>query len=232
MSELLAYSLFQDIFFPDINNDDDQGKAEDFLLQQLIRFSLDVGSGIGSFPIVVFDFETTGLDSRADEIIEVGAIKLVDFKPVAQMSSLIKPAQVLPDLVTKISGITADMLEGQPSMAEVMPKFLEFISGSMLVAHNADFDMAFLSAACAKMGYLLSWPCVCTLKMARSFLPQLESKNLDTLAKYYDLEFESRHRSIGDVKVTSAVLQNLLTNEGKELLRTWGDLQPFAVVKE
>ena len=106
--------------------------------------------------------------------------------------------------------------------------FFRFIDGAILVAHNADFDWAFLRNGAARLGYQLSWPCFCTLKLARALLPQLESKNLDSLAKHFSLDFEARHRAIGDCKVTHGVLMGLLTGATPPLI-TWQDLQPYAV---
>ena len=91
--------------------------------------------------------------------------------------------------------------------------------------------MAFLRNNCERQGIQLEWPSFCTLKLARHLVPELESKSLDALAEYYNLTFESRHRSIGDCKVTSSVLQAFMTNEGSNIKR-WGDYNPFIVAKK
>jgi DNA polymerase III epsilon subunit-like protein len=120
------------------------------------------------------------------------------------------------------------MLTGQPELQEVLPEFLKFIDGSLMAAHNAEFDFMMLKAAALRMGYEVDLPCFCTLKMARTLLPTLENRKLDTLAQHYNLTFGSRHRSMGDVRVTSEVLRNLVTVEA-DGIECWKDLEPFNV---
>ena len=131
-------------------------------------------------------------------------------------------------IVLKLTGISNEMLENQPSIDSALPKFLKFIEGSILVAHNATFDMAFLKAEVYRLGFDLEWSAFCSLKLARELLPELESKSLDSLAKHYQLEFEARHRSIGDVKVTIEFLEKILAEKGQHL-STWKDLKAFQV---
>ena len=109
-----------------------------------------------------------------------------------------------------------------------LPKHWDFITGSVLIAHNAEFDFAFLKASCSECGYELeSWPCYCTLKMARTLHPELESKSLDSLANMYELTFDARHRSVGDALVTKDVLIKFL-KEGN--YNTLDNLANFKVV--
>jgi DNA polymerase-3 subunit alpha (Gram-positive type) len=225
---LLQNSMFYDIIFP---SDDDEGMGADgqLFLQKVLRFHPRPQRRLRETSLVVFDFETTGLDSMRDRIIEIGAIKYENGKKVAELGTLIKPDIPLPETASKITGITEDMLVGQPSIEEVLPGFLQFIEDSILVAHNAEFDMSFLKGACQRMGYQIEWPCFCTLKLSRQLLPDLESKNLDTLAKHFDLTFMARHRSIGDCEVTGAVLHRLFESEGKHLLE-WKDMQSVQVI--
>ncbi len=227
MSSALVHSMFQDVLFP-IKSSDDNAQSSDLHLRKALRFQVNPGDTISDMPLVIFDFETTGLDSELDRIIEIGAIKVKDGKLGDQYSTLVSTDIPIPEVVQTLTGITPDMLIGQPGIDKVLPEFLTFIKGSVLVAHNAEFDMGMLKAACSRDGIDLDWPAFCTLKMARELLPELEQKNLDTLAKHYGLTFESRHRSIGDVKVTAAVLKEFLSSEGAEL-KTWKHLQAFYV---
>jgi len=217
--------MFQDILYPPIDSSS-QGEAESLCLRQILRYTPPPSLKLADAPLAVFDFETTGLDANGDRIIEIGALKFSAFGAAEQFSTLVKPDVELSKASSAISGITKDMLEGQPTIDQVLPGFLKFIEGCILVAHNAEFDMSFLRAACSRLGYDLEWPCFCTLKMARVLLPSLESKNLDTLAKHYGLTFEARHRSIGDAKVTTAVLKALCAGEGKHLTE-WRHMQDF-----
>ena len=223
----LNYTMFHDVLFPD-DSEGPQSAGHSLTLERIIRYAPLHNISIVDTPLVVFDFETTGLDSESDHIIEIGGLKTIDGKIVEEFSHLISSPTPISEVITNITGITPEMLVGMPTIEEVLPEFLSFIEGAILVAHNAEFDMAFLRKACQMQGLQLDWPAFCTLKLARKLLPDLESKNLDSLAEHYQLTFEARHRSIGDCKVTSSVLQALLKNEGSQL-RNWQSMQAFAV---
>ena len=226
----LKHSLFYDVLFPKDSDNDSVGD-QNLFLKKVLRYQPQLDLLMSSAPIVIFDFETTGLDSYRDQIIEIGGLKIENGKSVAEFSTLIDPKIPLPETAAAITGITQEMLDGQPTIEEKLPEFIEFFKGCILVAHNAEFDMAFLRNNCERQGIQLEWPSFCTLKLARHLLPDLESKSLDALAEYYNLTFESRHRSIGDCKVTSSVLQAFISNEGQNLKR-WGDYNPFIVAKK
>jgi DNA polymerase III epsilon subunit family exonuclease len=229
MSVQLGYSMFYDVLFPeDLDSPREVREAQELRLRRLKRFVPEPSLVIRDAPIVVFDLETTGLDPTADRIIEVGAIKLDKMRPVAEFSSLVSTSIELTDDIIRLTGITPAMLEGQPTIDEVLPRFLEFIDGCILVAHNAEFDLSMIKAASSRAGIDLDWPCFCTLKMARELLPDLENKKLDTLASYYGLSFEARHRAIGDIKVTVGVLGGLLAEEASAFQK-WSQLKPFMV---
>ncbi len=223
----LAYTIFQDVFFPPVNAN--LGLAPSTLsLETVRRYQVAGAQNLAEIPLVIFDFETTGLDSEIDHIIEVGAIKTRGGIIEAEFSTLIQPPIPITEAITKITGITPEMLEGQPTMEDILGDFLGFFDKAILVAHNAVFDAAFLNSACRRRNIMIDWPIFCTLKLARHFLPDLESRSLDTLAEHYGFRFEARHRSIGDCKVTSSVLQSLLASEASGLT-TWADMQPFIV---
>lgn len=234
----LTHSMFQAVVFPDSGDgllsgqDGAAGHAlgdDALMLRRLLRFVPAPDTRIEEIPVVVFDFETTGLDSQQDRIIEIGAEKLVNFEVVDKFSTLVHTKVELTPEIQKLTGITPDMLTGQPPIEEVLPRFFDFIDGCLLVAHNAEFDLMMMKAAATRLGYDMDLPCFCTLKMARTILPQLENRKLDTLAQHYGLTFGSRHRSAGDVRVTSEVLRNLVTVDG-DGLECWKDLQPYQVV--
>lgn len=226
MSSLLPYTMFQDVLFP--SDESSSAQADGGLrLQKLLYFKPAAKTALRSVPLVIFDFETTGLDASSDRIVEVGALKILAGQQIGEFHSMVLPEIPLSTQAARITGITQDMLVGAPRLSEVMPTFLKFIEGAILVAHNADFDWAFLHNGALRLGYQLAWPCFCTLKIARVLLPQLESRNLDSLAKHYGLEFEARHRSVGDCRVTWGVLARLLADSGDKL-RTWQDILPYA----
>lgn len=230
MSYALQHTMFADVLHPP--EDATTSGPRRLSLIQVRRRTLPRSFSVRQHPLVIFDFETTGLDNEADRIVEIGGLRIDSLERggtiVSEFSSLIKPDIPLTDEATRISGITTEMLADQPPIEEQLPRFVDFFADAILVAHNAEFDMGFLRQACARMHIQLQWPCFCTLKMARSLLPELESKNLDTLAEHYGLTFEARHRSIGDCKVTAGVLGELMRTEAQEL-NTWADMQAFAV---
>ena len=205
----LQYSIFHEVLFP--NTDGDTNESDKSLqLAKILRYKPALDAQIKEIPIIVFDFETTGLDTRNDFLIEIGALKTVNGHIIDEFSTLIKPPIQLNSAIVSITGISQEMLENQPTISDKLPEFLNFIDGGILAAHNADFDYPFLKTICEREGIQIDWPAFCTLKMARMILPNLESKSLDALAEHFNLTFESRHRSIGDCKVTSAVLQSML----------------------
>lgn len=223
----LDLSVFKSVFYPFESQTENQD-IQNLQLRRSIRFRIDAMSSFRKYPLVIFDFETTGLDPNRDQIIEFGAIKYIDFEAAGEFSTLVSTSIPLSETIQRLTGISPDMLVGKPSVQEALPRFLNFIEGSLLVAHNASFDMSFLRAECLRQGIDIEWPVFCTLKMAREYLVQLERKSLDSLAEYYGLDFEARHRSIGDAKVTGSVLRELLENEAAHL-QTWADLSPFHI---
>jgi DNA polymerase III epsilon subunit family exonuclease len=220
--------MFHEVLFPPIDQDADGKLAQAFQLRRLKRYIPEPQMRFRETNLIVFDLETTGLDFEADRIIEIGAVRLNGLRAEAQFSSLVSTDIELTDDIVKLTGINAEMLHNQPRIDEVLPRFLEFIDGAVLVAHNAEFDLGMIKAAASRLGIDIEWPCFCTLKMARELLPDLENKKLGTLAEHYGLTFEARHRSIGDAKVTVGVLAGLLGKEGLPL-QTWSQLQPFTV---
>jgi DNA polymerase III epsilon subunit family exonuclease len=218
--------MFYDVFFPPQKEDrEDKGVLT---LDRVMKYTLQATAPLAEASLVIFDFETTGLDTDNDKIIEIGAIKVDPDGTTAEFSYLINPEQMIPANIVQICGITNDMVKDAPIIEDVLPKFLEFISGSILVAHNAEFDFAFLRRVAKENGYDLIWPCFCTLKMARVLLPDLDTRNLDKLAEHFNLRFESRHRSIGDCKVTHGVLRQFIADPGHSF-QVWNDLAPFYV---
>jgi DNA polymerase III epsilon subunit family exonuclease len=174
--------------------------------------------------MVVFDFETTGLDTKTARIIEIGAIKYKGGKELERFSTIVNPGQKLPPETFGITGINDDMLIDAPKIQDVFHNFHEFMRGCVGVAHNAEFDCSVMTHESARLGISCNYHVICSLKMARA-LVQSERKNLDALAQHYNLTFESRHRSIGDILVTAEVLWNMLREHPE--LKTLGDLSAY-----
>ena len=181
---------------------------------------------IENLPLVIFDFETTGLNVKNDRIIEIGAVKFQNRKEVARYSTFVNPGRPLSSEITQITGITNDMLKDAPPMEHVLGEFHDLFRGCLGIAHNAEFDSQLLKWESMRLGIHCDYFIVCTLKMARQ-LVQLENRKLDTLAAHYGLTFESRHRSIGDILVTGGVFWKML-DENPRLQK----LEDFASFRE
>lgn len=149
---------------------------------------------------VVFDLETTGLDPKKHEIIEIGAIRVNrDSVNHDTFQSLVKTSRKVPKKITELTGINQAMLdaEGEP-IESALREFLSFVGDLQLVSFNADFDMAFLRNAAAKHSISVTNPVSCALKMARRAWPGRKSYRLTELAKDGNLSSEGTHRALGD----------------------------------
>jgi DNA polymerase III epsilon subunit family exonuclease len=158
---------------------------------------------------VVFDLETTGLKPDTHEIIEIGAIRVNrDSDNHETFQALLKPTKKIPAKITEITGITQDMVERDGDPLEILlPQFLDFVGDLPLVSYNAEFDMAFLTAAIKKtqVDKRIKNRASCALKMARRAWPGLKSYRLPDLAKMGNLSDEDTHRALGDCKRTLIV---------------------------
>jgi DNA polymerase-3 subunit epsilon len=162
--------------------------------------------------LVVLDFETTGLQPARDRTIEVAATLMVDHRPVDTFCRLMHPGFSLPSFITSLTGITDQMLRGQPQPEEVMPSLQKFVRGLPIVAHNASFDRAFLHAELARAGLRAESEFLCTMRLARRLAPGLPSYRLDALVDALQVRAPSArqfHRSLADVNHTVAIWQNL-----------------------
>jgi len=161
----------------------------------------------------VFDLETTGLNPAAgDEIIQVGAVRVVNGRILAQESfdQLVDPGRSIPTLGIQIHGITPDQVRGQPSIDEVLPAFHAYAHDSVLVAHNAAFDMRCISLKQDALGIEFDHPVLDTLLLASLAQPNQTSHSLDALAERFGLVIHSRHTGLGDATVTAQLLLRLI----------------------
>jgi len=162
--------------------------------------------------LVVLDFETTGLLPGRDRTIEVAATLLVDHRPVDTFCRLMHPGFALPAFITSLTGITDQMLRGQPRPEEVMPALHRFVRGPPIVAHNASFDRAFLQAEWTRAGLQPESEFLCTMRLARRLAPGLPSYRLDALVDALQVRpppARQFHRSLADVNHTVAIWQEL-----------------------
>ena len=151
-----------------------------------------------STPIVVLDFETTGLDTRNDRIIEIGAVKLVAGHVTEDLSVLVNPEQALKPKITEITGITDQMLRDQPVITEALPRLLDFIGDCPIAAHNADFDYNILQSELRRQGIQREWTVIDTLTFARKLYPDMKSHRLGVLCKRLGVSLKNAHRAVHD----------------------------------
>lgn len=177
---------------------------------------------------IVVDIETTGLKPGPAGITEIAALRIEDGQFTAEFHSLINPGQRIPPFITRLTGITEDMVRDQPSIDAVFPQFHDFLGSSPLVAHNAPFDLSFLNFEAQRLlsSSVLN-PSLCTLRLAKRLLPQLRSRALDAVASHLGLASLDRHRALGDVRVTAEVLLVLVEKAEALGIRTLGELLDF-----
>lgn len=160
---------------------------------------MDSSVSVSEITFVAFDFETTGLHPATDRIIELGAVKFRDRSVLGSFDMLVNPGIPVTEDAVKISGITADMLAAKPAVERALPDFLEFIAETVLVAHNAPFDMSFLRAALelAGMGDVTN-TVVDTQVLAQKAYPRLKSYSLQNLVAELGLAQGNAHRALDD----------------------------------
>lgn len=156
---------------------------------------------------VVFDLETTGLEKETDKIIEIGALKYRNNELVDEFSVLINPEIKLPSVITKITGLTDEDLKDKDTIDNVLPKFINFIEDLTLIAHNSEFDLGFIEENIKRLGLnMITNKNNDTVEIARKYIPKAYNYKLETLKKYFHLEYGS-HRSVDDCKTTNYVYQ-------------------------
>ena len=147
---------------------------------------------------IAFDLETTGLSSSKDVITEIGAVLLRDGKPVETFQTFVDPHRRLDPKNIELTGITDAMLVGAPDVSEAVPRFLEFCGGRPLVAHNADFDVGFITAACERLGIDFAPTYIDTLILSQNLMPQLNKHKLNLVADALSLPEFNHHRASDD----------------------------------
>jgi len=166
---------------------------------------------------VVFDLETTGLDPLTNKIIEIGALKYKKGKLVAEYSVLINPEVLLPEVITKITGLNNEDLKDKPTINTVLPEFLAFIEDLTLIAHNSSFDLSFIEENLKKLNMpIIQNKNIDTIDLAKKYIPKAYNYKLETLKHYFKLDYGS-HRSVDDCKTTNYIYEyckkkSLVTN--------------------
>ena len=185
---------------------------------QGVQGTLDeLGTSLADVTFVVVDLETTGGSATDSQITEVGAVKVRGGEVMGEFQTLVNPAEPIPAFISVLTGITDQMVTDSPRIDSVLPAFLEFARHSVLVAHNAPFDISFLKAAAARTGH--RWPSfrvVDTAHLARQMIGRDEAANrkLGTLARLFGATTTPDHRALHDARATVDVLHGLLSRLG------------------
>jgi DNA polymerase-3 subunit alpha (Gram-positive type) len=162
---------------------------------------------------VVVDVEATGAKTPPNRLIELGAYRIREGRIVDKFSSLVNPEIPIPRFVVALTGITNDMVRNAPVFADVVPRWLDFVSESVLIAHNAPFDTSFLNHEISRVypGHRMVNPHLCTVKLSRRALPELANHRLDTIASHFSIPIISRHRAGSDALATAEIFLLLLS---------------------
>ncbi len=174
--------------------------------------------------VVALDFETTGFSRIGDRIIEIGAVKVANGLRGETFSTYVDPQKPLPYEITDLTGITPDMLKGAPTIEEILPEFLEFIGDSMIVAHNAGFDVGFLEQACRRCGIERRFDYLDTVELSRFLLPDLRRFRLNVVAKALSVKLEHHHRATDDAIACGDIYAALCARLSAQGIETLYDL--------
>ncbi len=159
---------------------------------------------------VVFDLETTGLSKDKDKITEIGAVKIENGKITDHFSTFVNPERPIPQKIVELTSITDEMVADAPKIEEILPKFMEFCKGSVLVAHNAEFDTGFIKKAAGDCGLSYDFAHLDTLMLARGLYPELGNHRLSTLNKHLKVTLLHHHRAVDDAKATAEIFIKMM----------------------
>jgi len=163
------------------------------------------------FTFISFDVETTGTKPDRDKIIEIGAIKFVNGTAQESFSSFVEISQPIPPEATRIHGITDEMLRGQPKIEDVLEEFTSFCGNSVLVAHNAIFDVKFISNSALDVGVPLPGKLILdTYPLSRRALPDLFNHRLENIVKHFKFEASLHHRALEDSRYCGLALVEII----------------------
>ncbi len=180
----------------------------------------------------VFDLETTGLSYRTEKITEIGIMKIKCGEVIDTFSCFVNPEKHIPEKVTEVTNITDDMVKEAETIEQVLPKVLEFFGDSVLVAHNADFDIGFLKHNAKILGYELNNTYLDTLKLAKMLFPDYKKYKLGIIAENLGIKVEVAHRALDDVDTTVKVFNVMIDMLKEKGAKTIDDIDIVGPDKE
>ncbi len=194
--------------------------VEGYLIDDSAHISYNTTNETIDNSFVVFDIETTGLSKEKNHITEIGAVKVENGVVTDRWGSFVNPEESIPEKIVELTGITDEMVANAPKIDEVLPQFFQFAEGSVLVAHNASFDIGFIKKAAEELNIGYDFAHMDTLQLARCLYPELANHKLNTLSKHLKVVLENHHRAVDDAKATADIFVKML-----EELRLKGELK-------
>ncbi len=170
----------------------------------------DMGQGFDNETFVVFDLETTGFSSEKNRIIEIGAVKVKDGEIIDRFSTFVNPHVPIPFRIVKLTSITDEMVKDAPTVSEVLPQFVEFCKGAILVAHNAAFDTGFINENCKREGIEFTYTSIDTVGVSRVLFPESKKHTLDVLCKKLGVVLDNHHRAVDDAEATAHIFLKMV----------------------
>lgn len=180
----------------------------------------------------VLDLETTGFSAVTEKITEVGIMKIKQGEVIDKFSCFVNPEKHIPQRVTEVTNITDDMVKDAETIEKVFPKILEFIEGSVLVAHNAPFDMGFLKQNAKRLGHEFDYTYLDTLSLAKDLFPNYKKYQLGKIAENLGIKVEVAHRALDDVDTTVKVFNVMIDMLKKRGAKTVDDIHEVSCSEE
>ena len=175
-------------------------------------------------PLVFLDIETTGGSPLSSRITEIGAIRVENGQVVGTFNELINPEQHVPSFITRLTGISDDMLWDAPLFRGIANDLEIFLDEAIFIAHNVSFDYSFIKAAFGEMGGKFNMDRLCTARLSRRLYPDQARHNLDTIIERHGFVVQDRHRALDDAKVLHQFYEKALAEHGLELYNAMNHL--------
>ena len=203
--------------FPDANHAVPKGSdfkviygMEAYLVDDLKEIAVNAKGQSLEGNYVVFDLETTGFSPAKNQIIEIGAVRVEKGRITDRFSTFVNPDVPIPYRIEQLTGINDGMVMDSPKIDVILPQFLDFCQGAVMVAHNASFDMSFIEENCRRLEINQEFTYVDTVAMARVLLPALNRFKLDTVAKALGVSLENHHRAVDDAGCTAEIFEKFI----------------------
>ena len=178
----------------------------------------------------VLDLEMTGLAPKRDKVIEIGAVRVRNGEIADTYGTLVRPGMSIPETVVQLTGITDEMAALGKEENVAMQELLQFIGDDILVGHNLIFDYSFLKRSAVNHGLPFVHQGIDTLKLARHFLPDAESRRLEDLCTYYHIETAHHHRAVDDAACTAEIFVKFMQEQNTDLASGAASLREIAAV--